>query len=378
MEKLGTGDKMLLVVIILLLVISVASFFFVQLNEGGNKKGVRYRKFFIMATSVTLVIAVVLIMLQGYEKVISPNIIAYNKDKGIQDEYERPLILISKNIVPTVLAAESPDGNTTILEVKEDSVFEDESNNIFNSYDLIGRTICTYYTGDSGEVCIFLGRYDDNYNWDGNCSICAYKDGHLFYMTEDVYEHGRILSYRRISKSTSNNNRWVITEKKPMENGLSIGDTRSYNYCIIDSKINDIDVYNGTSSYMAKPSDMYTVDELYEKLSPDLIKHYNGMYDSDGRWEDTTGNAYSIEYENGRITTIVKGVFNDSSFLSGHQYVLKEDRTVVHTYGRFRNTPNGEVLDDLNWDKEDLSMEQFLFMIKEDKFCEEVYANIGG
>ena len=351
--------------------VSVALFVLSQQIVVKDRKN-RIKKTCITITmSLSLIISVTLMMYQGYKRVISPNIIAYNKEHGIYSQDEAPIIVSPKFIELSVRAANTPNNNVTVMEVTQDAVFEDSSNNTFNADELIDKTICTFYKGQNGDVCIFLGQYDSNYCWNGSCVICAYKDGRLYYSTEDEYVHGNIKSYTRASKSTSSE-RWLITKKKVLDNNLTIGDTKSYGYHDIDSRINDIDIYNGTVSYIPKISDIYTIEELYEMLTPNLIKHYYGMYDENGNWEDTTGNAYSIEYDNGVIKSILKGVFIDNSFMSGHQYDLTSDEAVTHTYGRFRVKPNGDVLDSSNWDEEILTMEQFSIILNEEQFKDEV------
>ena len=363
------------IAITVFLIVSLALYVSVRLIKTSDKKTKFIKKCLTFVMTITLASAAMIIMQQGYDKVIAPNIIAYNIEHGIPNNDNGPMTVFSNQIVPTVRAAESSDNDAPTIQISEDIVFVDSSNKSHSAGDLIGKRICTYYTGINGEVCIFIGQYDDNYNWNGDCSICAYKDGHLFFSTEDVYEHGNIMSFRRLSKSSSSE-RWLITNKRAMENGLTAGDTRSYPYYDIDSKINDIDIYSQSISYMPQTSDIYTLDELSDRMAPNIIKHYNGMYDSDGNWEDKTGNAYSIEYKNGIITTIIKGVFVDNSFLSGHQYDINQDGTVTHTFGRFRERPNGEVVNDDNVFSETLSMEQFKIILQEEKYKDEVLSNI--
>ena len=367
---------MLAVIATIIVIISLLLYVANPLIEGNNKRRIIIKKYLTVGVYISLIASVTIMMYQGYERVILPNITAYNIEHGIPDNIEEgPLTVISEKIVPTARAAETPEINAPTIKVTEDIVFVDSSNNSHTASDLIGKSICTYYTGDNGEVCIFIGQYDNNYSWNGNCSICAYKDGHLYYSTEDVYEHGNIVSYRRCSKSTSSE-RWLITEKSVLDNNLTIGDTRSYPYYDINSKINDIDIYNKTISYTPKMSDIYTIKELYDQLSPTLNKHYYGMYDSYGNWEDTTGNAYSIEYENGTISTIIKGVFDDNSFMSGHEYDIKEDGTVIHTYGKFRERPNGDILGEDYTVSETLTMEQFKIRLSEERYENEVLSSI--
>lgn len=102
----------------------------------------------------------------------------------------------------------------------------------------------------------------------------------------------------------------MITEKRFLENGLTEGDTRSYNYGEIPSKIDDVSIYNVGKEYIPNVEDIYSIDDLYEMLESNITSHYYGMYDLECNWDDDTGNAYCIVYEgNDLIDSVLKGEF---------------------------------------------------------------------
>lgn len=360
-------------VAVILIVISFGLFIVIRLSYD-KKNNPKKRKILSNIMSVALVVATITLVLQGYYSVLdSEN--THNPGKNIISDEHNPLIVTAHATEIIDEVDQTSNDSIRIMEVTKESVFEDISNNKLSADELVGRPICTYYKGKVGEVCIFIGKYDENYNWTGKCSICAYKDGELYYSTEDTYENGKAKSYRRASKSTSSDN-WVITEKDVMENGQSFGDTYSYIYDSVSSKIDDVNIYNDNLDYKPSVENIYTIDELYEIFKPHIVNHYYGKYDESGSWIDDTGAAYCVKYNNpNSIDCILKGEFEDGIFISGKMYEIVGDNRVVYSLGKFHDSTGKEIKGEA--DTWDISMDQFKLDIRSEKFADEVFGVIG-
>ena len=365
----------MIVAALVLLIISFVLFLLIQLSY--SKENIaKKRKIISNFMMCTIVGASVAFVLQGYF-VVSQNDDVQKSIGTIISDINNPLVVTADAAEFVYEKDQNNNDDIRIITITKNSVVKDTSNNQISKDNLIGKPICTCYTGDQGEVCIFIGQYDENYNWTGKCTICAYKNGKLYYSTENIYENSKMVEYRRASKSSSNKN-WVITEKKVLENGLTEGDTRSYGYDEIPSKIDDVSIYNDGKEYIPNVEDIYSIDDLYEILQPGILSHYYGMYDIEGDWDDDTGNAYCIVYEGKEIIdSVLKGEFKGATFISGNMYELIGNEKVIHSLGKFHNV-QGKSDDIGNGSSvsEQLNMEQFKIAIRGEQFENEVLSVI--
>lgn len=169
--------------------------------------------------------------------------------------------------------------------------------------DLIGQTILLTFSQDDKEV-YFLGQYNDNYHWDGYCVVNTYDaNGLLLSINESNFDDGDRLNYESFYLS-DNQDEWIYTDRDCRENsndGISIRYALSYNK------------QKNFTSTNARVSDIVYTDTLksYDKK---ILSYYDGAT-SNGVYNDDSGNAYLIEYnEDGFVNVFYKGCFKDGSF----------------------------------------------------------------
>ena len=204
----------------------------------------------------------------------------------------------------------------------------------YSAEELIGCRICTLYLGEDGEECLFAGQYNENYHWNGQCLICAYKNGKLLYTTQDTYNDGRLIAYKRISYYSAKN-KWMYTDRILTESGNN-GDTWSYIYKDVIKKEYDADDL--------KEEQIYTPYEVRELLKDGLISHYHGRY-VNHEPNDESGDAYQIKYENGVITEIYRGEFYDFHYITGFCIRINEDKTYTYMEGTFHDKNGKETFE---------------------------------
>lgn len=231
------------------------------------------------------------------------------------------------SIIGTSSYTISEISNISFIRVASNTVFTDSYYVNHDAEDLVDKTVCISYSGELGEECIFVGQYNEKYHWDGECKICAYRDGKLLYLTYDLYEDGELLEYKRISIK-SDKTKWIYTDKKILKGNTS-GDTWSYAYKDIVGKDYDVD--------LPREEDLYTLTEIIDMLSGREINHYNGGYDEKQNWSDSTGQAYAIKYDQGKIVSVYKGSFYNNHYLKGWLLSKNEEGEFIITKGEFRD-----------------------------------------
>ena len=223
----------------------------------------------------------------------------------------------------------------SIVLISKEMQLTDSKNRTFSADELVGEKICMSYKGKENEDCIFVGRFDRNFRWDGECQICAYKDGALYYCTTNIYKDGHIASFNRLSRNIKSN-RWIYTEKLVLENGLEKGDTWSYAFKVLKAK-----KYNMS---LPEHDSMYTLDEARGILEGAIINHYYGEYDENGDWTDLSGEAYNVKYDNGKFVSVFKGQFVKNHYIEGWMLGCTENNEYFITQGQFRDINTNPII----------------------------------
>ena len=241
--------------------------------------------------------------------------------------------------VENMSAYNGADNNdfTQLKKIDKDTVFtvKDHNENVkYDAYRLVQKRICMWYGEGGATEYIFIGQYDDDYNWDGECLVCAYRENKLLYTTIDNYNNGKLESYRRISR---NNNRWVYTDRTVIDKHNTDGDNISYKYRDINKKSINRDEL--------KEEDAYTPNDVRKLLKDDIIHHYHGLA-VDTVLKDDTGNAYMIKYEAGEISEIYSGTFVTDSIHYGTGWLIRHtvDNKYSYIKGVFHDK-NGETVE---------------------------------
>ncbi len=236
-----------------------------------------------------------------------------------------------------ILSVESKDVNvvacnadSVTLAVSRNVVWTDNKKHSYNAEELVNQTICAFFEGENGEKCYFIGQYNEAYHWEGPCTICAYLDGNLYYVTDDVYENGSIISYKRFSRS---NSQWIYTDKTIDKNGNSFGDTWSYEYKNIPEKEH--------ASELPTKDDLYSVSDVRDSVKELLISHYYGAYNSNQDWYDLSGEAYVLKYQDSKITEVYKGTVADCRYVEGTCIQISDAGDYIVTTGTFSSLLGG-------------------------------------
>ena len=115
-------------------------------------------------------------------------------------------------------------------------------------------------------------------------------------------------------------------------------------YDDIPSKIPEINVQIEEEGYIPKEDDLYSIDEIYDRLYYRIVDHYYGEYDKYENWNDDSGNAYLIKYsKDGSIESVLRGVFINNKFISGHMYELYDDDLVIYSVGKYREESGNNI-----------------------------------
>lgn len=245
----------------------------------------------------------------------------YN-DNGVQDQLGDIASDISeiKNLLKIKSIIASSDVTSTLDNVSIESNDNTVSNDSFTATtcigkdsdgkeyiakDLIDEMILLTYTEDDKEI-YFLGQYNESYHWDGYCITNAYNsDSTLYGICESNFDDGKRLDYKSFCVSEPNDQKWIYSDKICNENSNSGTNILcSFDY---DKKKN----FTNTN---AKVIDIVYVDEFVESVKPTVLTYYCGNT-SDGKYNDDTGNAYEIIYnDDATIKTLYVGKFKDGTF----------------------------------------------------------------
>lgn len=217
-------------------------------------------------------------------------------------------------------------------------VGQDKEGNERSGNEMCGVTFMTAYVDGENEV-YFLGQYNENFRWYGECILNIYTDNKLSCIFEAVYNDGQLFSYRRVSDES--NGTWEVADR------IDRGDYRT----------GETSVYSKTSDYLQKISldnyeenQMVTYDDFVNSTQEKLLSYYNGKT-SNQRYNDNSGDAYLIKYfDDGEIEgqegeniirTFYQGAFVDGELqdtgYDAWEITREADTTYMYYEGSFSN-----------------------------------------
>lgn len=202
------------------------------------------------------------------------------------------------------------NGDIIAPELSGDSVLTESDGTTISASNLVGEKLIIPYQENNQEV-YFMGQYDENILWNGECLINTYSKNKLVNSTLAQYEHGKRKSYEQIY---CEDNEWIYSIRtiidddmiKSEEEKIKSGDTWKY------SKTKD---YEQSIDYDSPLEDDFVYpNALKIELDEKLISRYHGNT-SNGTYNDDTNSAYIIKFtEDGTVRTLYYGNFKDGDF----------------------------------------------------------------
>lgn len=245
--------------------------------------------------------------------------------------------------------------------VASDSV----SGKSYKTKDLINKQILMPYEED-GQNVYFLGEYDSDNHWNGNCIINIYKNKKLVSIVDAIYDAGKLISYKEIIEDGDSESDWAIIIKK--KNGEKY-ESEKYTYH------KNININEDFTFKTVEVENMIYADDFINTLGSDSLKEYyfgNMRY---GKYNDNTGKAYLIKYlEKERVHTLYIGKFKDNLFSDNTGrawYVeLNDDGNYLYFKGKFKdNVP----LETSNNKRKNISIEEIYRMLGDCNFNHNVF-----
>lgn len=265
---------------------------------------------------------------------------------------------ISSDIQATIEANDISKATSAPIASSDTIIGNDAEGNVYLAEDVVNQTILLTYTEKSQEV-YFVGQFDEEYHWDGNCIINVYnQDNSLSIITEACYDSGTLTDYKQVFPE---NNNWVYSERKKVN---ETNEGKTYVYSWDYKQIKNFTLTN------VKSDDIYTAANFAEKIDGTLKNYYKGNT-SDGRYNDNTGNAYLVCYDDqGYVLSLYIGQFKNGKYddMSGKAIeVVFDSSNNINRYffykGKFKN--GGRVNDE---NIEYVSIEQLQVLLKNIEF----------
>lgn len=207
----------------------------------------------------------------------------------------------------------------------------------FTGEELAGEKVLLPFEQDGQEV-YFYGQVNERGQWDGDCLVNVYKDNELIIITDANYSDGKINNYKQAFVDESRNI-WYISNR---ENKGDYNEGETWSYFKNSNNKKDFSLETVQISDMINVDDFKRMNELAEE------GYYHGQT-SNGRYNDTTGKAYSIKFAaDGTIRTLYIGNMVDGQYedYTGNAwYITKaEDTDYMYYKGFFKKgkTVNNE------------------------------------
>ena len=235
-----------------------------------------------------------------------------------------------QTMIAPVSSGELQDGQ--VAEWSEDAVIaEDAETRIkYRAKDLEKKSILVPYTEDGHEV-YFLGQFNENGHWDGECTINVYIEDKLYLINDAVYEDGKLVKYNQV---LDNGETWIIADRKPKAN-YNTGNSVTYRKKKEKEKNFDLK--------SVESEDVLSVEDFRAGLKErDKEGFYYGRT-SGGNYNDKTGKAYMVKYDKkGFVRTIYFGGFKggDLDDDTGNAWEIARnegDSQYVFFKGKFNN-----------------------------------------
>ena len=202
----------------------------------------------------------------------------------------------------------------------------------YTAEEVIGMPMLIPYVDGKYNI-LFYGQYNEQYFWDGVCTINVYEGEDLYLITEATYDNGNLISYKQIIQDVSEGSgekEWIIADRVnegKSNSGISKIYSRNDDYTM-QFEFDDVDIEN-----------LLTFDEYKEVIenSDEIIKRCYYGDTSGGYYNDGSGNAYLVKYtEDGYVDLLYQGKFKNGVFEDGSGnawYIVKDGNGL---YGYFR------------------------------------------
>lgn len=203
--------------------------------------------------------------------------------------------------------------------------------------EVVGKKLLLPYSDENGES-IFYGQISKNGNWDGHCIINTYKEDKLELITDAQFADGTLINCHQVFpyQTDKEGDVWAVSSRTKFE-GFSTGDTvyvkRSADY-IKEFALEQATVENIITAKM--------FTESFLASSP-MVGYYHGNI-SDGRFNDSTGDAYLAKFfEDGTVRMLYQGRIKNGDIADSHDegawFIGREQEDTIYSYysGPFKN-----------------------------------------
>lgn len=266
-------------------------------------------------------------------------------------------VSIEHNVVENEIFLAEPKWSETDVIVRDTN-----TNKAYKAEDLVGTSLLIPYTEGNQEI-YFLGQFNENCHWDGNCITNVYENDNLIFIMDAVYNDGVLSEYKQV-ESSGNGNLWRIS-KRINEEAFNSGETWLY------TNSNNVSFVKNFTMNDVKKNSIFNVNEFVTSLGGTLLTYYHGNT-SAGKYNDNTGNAYLVKFSStGYVLTLYQGRFSDGKFddkTGKAWYIVKEDDTPYMYYKGVFSKGNIDVDDSKATFEHNISQERINEIIKTTKF----------
>lgn len=220
------------------------------------------------------------------------------------DEEVKKVVFNNMDFVEQVFVIEQEASPYSEWERDEVIAVDIETNKEYTVGELQNTPILTYYLeGDS--IVYFCGQYNENNFWNGMCTLNVYKNNELVSSFEGLFDNGTLRKYRRVA--CDNGKEWTFMDRNSNkdEKGNEYTSGETWNYEKNKSFTQEINEDN------LELKNFLTVDYVLNNIDKKITSYYKGNT-SNGYYNDDSGNAYSVRYnESGDVRYLYHGKIKD-------------------------------------------------------------------
>lgn len=284
---------------------------------------------------------------------------------NINEALELKVIVVTDESTASILdnlsVVTNDISNTATAILKDTPIGVDANGNEYVAEDLLGKVILLTYK-DEGKDVFFLGKYNENYHWDGYCVTNTYNtDGTLFGICESNFDDGKRLDYKTVLCVDDTKNEWDYYSRVCNEDS-NAGVSIEY-YLEYEKEKN----FTNTN---VRYTDILYVDDFIANQDVKISQYYYGNT-SNECYNDDTGKAYLITFDtDGTVRTLYVGKFvngypSDNSNKAWSIAYADKLGYYVHNIGKFSG---GHAVDSSS---EEFTQEQIDELVSQYRFgCE--------
>lgn len=180
----------------------------------------------------------------------------------------------------------------------------------YSKKQLAGEKLLIPYTYNGQEV-LFYGQYNENNNWDQDCTINVYENDKLVLVSETVYDNGVPSSFKQVfpSHTKEGANVWSIADRY-YDNDSSCGET--WNYFKFNERLKTFEFENAETDDIIYVSDFENDMKTYSVLEG----YYYGKIEKGTYTDDSEKNlSYMMKNDkDGFVRTLYIGNFENGDF----------------------------------------------------------------